>query len=54
MIYHMISLGHVLFPGSSRHFTTSTGSTFIPFPKVTQAKPAVRLENRGNLRVSGK
>ncbi|CAF3335042.1 unnamed protein product [Rotaria socialis] len=44
---------HVLFPGSSRDFSTSTGSTFVPFPKVSQTRPAHRLENRGNLKLSG-
>ncbi|CAF4247026.1 unnamed protein product [Rotaria magnacalcarata] len=44
---------HVLFPGSSRDFRTSTGSTFVPFPKVSQTRPVHRLENRGNLKLSG-
>ncbi|CAF4250040.1 unnamed protein product [Rotaria sp. Silwood2] len=45
--------GHVLFPGSSRCFSTSTGSTFKPFPKVLQARPVPRVENSGNLIASG-
>ncbi|CAF0850225.1 unnamed protein product [Rotaria sordida] len=45
--------GHVLFPGSSRSFNTSTGSTFKPFPKISQAKPIPRLENSGSLKLSG-
>ncbi|CAF3541128.1 unnamed protein product [Rotaria sp. Silwood1] len=45
--------GHVLFPGSSRSFSTSTGSTFQPFPKTSNVKPIPRLENRENLKVSG-
>jgi hypothetical protein len=43
-----------MFPDSSRSFSTSSGSTFVPFLKVPQTKPAIRLENRGNLRPSGK
>ncbi len=35
----------MLFPDSSRRFSTSTGSAFVPFPNASQAKPIARLEN---------
>ncbi|CAF0836200.1 unnamed protein product [Adineta ricciae] len=45
--------GHVIFPDSSRNFSTSSGSTFVPFPNGSKAKSVLRLENRGNLRPTG-
>lgn len=35
----------MLFPGTSRHFSTSTGSAFASRPKGSPAKPIARLEN---------
>ncbi len=51
-IFHSF-LGHVLFPGSTRSFDTTTGSNFIPFQNVAQTKPIVRLDANGNLKTSG-
>ncbi len=35
----------MLFPGTSRRFSTSTGSAFLPLPKGVPVKPIARLEN---------
>lgn len=42
-----------MFPDTSRNFSTSSGSTFLPFPNASQGKPALRMENRGNLKPTG-
>ena len=46
--------GYILFPDSSRRFTTSTGSTFVPFPNASAAKPILRPEPSGNLKMAGR
>ncbi|CAF3519050.1 unnamed protein product [Rotaria sordida] len=45
--------GHVLFPSTNRNFNTTTGSSFLSYPNVSQTKPIVRLEHSGNLKSSG-
>lgn len=46
--------GHVLFPGPQRQFSTSTGSTFVPFANASKARPIARPEINGSLRISGR
>ena len=50
---HIVSAGHVLFPGANRQFDTTSGSSFVSYRNVATIKPAVHLEPSGNLQVSG-
>ncbi|CAF0962145.1 unnamed protein product [Adineta steineri] len=46
-------VGNLLFPDSSRNFSTSSGSVFVPHKNVSKTKSLRRLETRGNLRQTG-
>lgn len=52
-VFMVFSPGHVVFPNADRRFSTSSGTTFVPYENQPRTKPIFRLENSGNLRVAG-